>query len=163
MLNDCKYGVSTDGGSINLTLLKSPLVPDMTADRGIHSFTYSIYLWNGAFSESDMIKQAYQLNSPVHTVIGESGQMSVFSVDKNNIIIETVKPAEDHSGDIILRIYESMKTTTSCNLYTAFPVSYAAQTDMLENVQKEISCDKTTIPLFFRPFEIKTIRIKFEA
>ncbi|MDI9482696.1 MAG: glycoside hydrolase family 38 C-terminal domain-containing protein [Bacillota bacterium] len=163
LLNDCKYGVSTDGGSINLTLLKSPLVPDMTADRGIHSFTYSIYLWNGAFSESDMIKQAYQLNSPVHTVIGESGQMSVFSVDKNNIIIETVKPAEDHSGDIILRIYESMKTTTSCNLYTAFPVSYAAQTDMLENVQKEISCDKTTIPLFFRPFEIKTIRIKFEA
>jgi len=163
LLNDCKYGVSTDGGSINLTLLKSPLVPDMTADRGIHNFTYSIYLWNGAFSESDMIKQAYQLNSPVLTAAGGIGQMSVFSVDKNNIIIETVKLAEDHSGDIIIRIYESMKTATVCNLYTALPVSYAAQTDMLENIQKEIPCDETRIPLFFRPFEIKTVRIKCGA
>jgi alpha-mannosidase len=163
LLNDCKYGVSTDGGSINLTLLKSPLVPDMTADRGIHNFTYSIYLWNGAFSESDMIKQAYQLNSPVLTTAGDIGQMSVFSVDKNNIIIETVKLAEDHSGDIIIRMYESMKTATVCNLYTALPVSYAAQTDMLENIQKEIPCDETRIPLFFRPFEIKTVRIKCGA
>jgi alpha-mannosidase len=40
VLNDCKYGVSVQGNSINLTLLKSALAPDMTADRG----TASVYL-----------------------------------------------------------------------------------------------------------------------
>ena len=39
VLNDCKYGVSVEKNSINLTLLRSSLAPDMTADKGRQEFT----------------------------------------------------------------------------------------------------------------------------
>lgn len=159
ILNDCKYGVNVSGGSINLTLLKSPLVPDMTADRGIHEFTYSFYLWNGSFEDSDVIREAYNLNTPVSSADGDAGEMRLFSVDRKDVIIETVKLAEDRSGDVILRLYQSTGATTACSLHTALPVEKAWETNMLEETEKEIEVDNRFIRLVFRPFEVKTLRL----
>lgn len=159
ILNDCKYGVNVSGGSINLTLLKSPLVPDMTADRGIHEFTYSFYLWNGSFEDSDVIREAYNLNTPVSSADGDAGEMRLFSVDRKDVIIETVKLAEDRSGDVILRLYQSTGATTACSLHTALPVEKAWEANMLEETEKEIEVDNRFIRLVFRPFEVKTLRL----
>jgi alpha-mannosidase len=160
ILNDCKYGVNVSGGSINLTLLKSALVPDMTADRGIHEFTYSIYLWNGAFSQSDVIREAYNLNSPVLLIEGDAGDKQLFYVDMKNIIIESVKLAEDRSGDIILRLYESTGTTSACDISTYICAAKVWETNMLEEKKREISTHNNKMSLLFRPFEIKTLRIR---
>ena len=51
--------------------------------------------------------------------------MRLFSVDQRDIIIETVKLAEDRSEDIILRLYQSTGATTVCNLNTVFPLEKA--------------------------------------
>jgi alpha-mannosidase len=48
ILNDSKYGVDVLDNSINLTLLKAALAPDMTADHGRQSFSYAFYFWNGS-------------------------------------------------------------------------------------------------------------------
>lgn len=159
ILNDCKYGLSVHGNSINLTLLRSPLAPDMTADKGIQTFTYAIYPWSGSLADSNVVQEAYEFNVPVLVVPGEAGQVSMFSVDTPNIILETVKPAEDGSPDIILRLYESMRTSTRCHLITALSVHRAVQTDMLENGGLELPCQDGKIALEFRPFEIKTLRL----
>ncbi|MBM3189605.1 MAG: alpha-mannosidase, partial [Chloroflexi bacterium] len=94
VLNDCKYGINVLDNSINLTLLKSPLAPDMTADKGRQVFTYAFYAWNGSFAECDLVREAYDLNCPVMTAAGAAGERSLFSVDSANVVIETVKPAE---------------------------------------------------------------------
>jgi alpha-mannosidase len=146
---------------MNLTLLKSSLAPDPTADKGIHTFTYSIYYWIGNFGECKVINQAYELNSPVMVFSGSAGESSIFQLDAPNIILETVKPAEDGTRDIILRLYESKRSSTKCRLTTSLPIKHAAQTDMLERNMTEISIIKGIIPLEFRPFEIKTIRFSF--
>jgi alpha-mannosidase len=161
VLNDCKYGVNTLGNSINLTLLRAPLAPDMNADKGIQHFTYSFYAWNGSFVESDVIREAYDINCPVMVVSGAAeNSTSLFSLDAANIILETVKVPEDGSNDIILRLYESKRTATRCTLSVAFPIAGAEQTDMLENTEKELVVRDNKIELDFRPFEIKTIRLK---
>lgn len=163
VLNDCKYGVNVTDGSINLTLLKSPLVPDMTADRGIHEFTYSFYIWNGNFCDSNVISEAYNLNSPVCVTEGDAGEIRLFDIDQENIILETVKLAEDRSGDVILRLYESTGSTSVCSLRTVLPVDKAWETNMLEEFEKEIEIEKKTVRLFFRPFEIKTLRLRIKS
>jgi alpha-mannosidase len=163
VLNDSKYGLSVKGKSINLTLLKSALAPDMTADKGVQTFVYSIYSWNGSLLNSGVVREAYDLNIPVQVVNGKSVQTSgsFFSVDKDNIVIETVKPAEDNSGDIIVRLYESMRTATRCTLQTFRPIVEAIQTNMLEEAQVELEPNGQNLTLNFRPFEIKTLRLKF--
>lgn len=159
ILNDCKYGVNVSDGSINLTLLKAPLVPDMTADKGTHEFTYSFYLWNGDFSDSNVIREAYNLNSPVLSIEGDAGEMQIFNVDQKEIIIETVKLAEDRSGDIILRLYQSTGTRTECNIKTSLTIDRVWETNMLEQIEREIEKNQNIFRLLFKPFEVKTVRI----
>jgi alpha-mannosidase len=160
ILNDCKYGLNVAGNSINLTLLRAPKVPDMNADQGIQEFTYSFYLWNGSLAECGVVREAYELNCPVVTASGFAQERSVLSTDAANVIIETVKPAEDGSGDIVVRMYEAKRTATKCKLSTCLPVKNATVTDMLENGISRIKVKNgNAIALEFKPFEIKTVRL----
>ena len=160
ILNDCKYGLSVTGNSINLTLLKSALAPDMTADKGLQRFTYALYAWNGSLAESGIVQEAYDLNCPVLVVPGAAGVNSLFNLGAPNIVLETVKPAEDGSRDVILRLYESKRAATHCTLSTSLPVKSVIQTDMLENGSMTLAYAYGKINLDFRPFEVKTLRLR---
>ncbi len=159
ILNDFKYGINALGNSLNLTLLKSSLAPDPLADRGIQTFTYALYYWNGSFGECGVVRESYELNCPLVQLPGAAGEASIFSLDAANVILETVKLAEDGSNDIILRLYEAKRNLTRCTLSTSLLINKASQTDMLERSQRELSINKGKIELDFRPFEIKTIRL----
>jgi len=158
VLNDCKYGLNVLGNSINLTLLKSAMAPDMTADKGKQVFTYAFYAWNGSLAESDVVRQGYELNCPVVTALGAAGEQSLFSVDAPNVVIEAVKPAEDGSGDVIVRLYESKRMATRCQLATTLPVARAKRTDMLEKALEDVPFANGRVAFDLSPFEVKTIR-----
>ena len=159
VLNDCKYGVSVEGQEIALTLLKSALAPDMTADLGLQRFTYAFYAWRGPLSESDLVRQGYELNVPLTVAHGATGERNLMQVDAPGIVIETLKPAEDGSGDLILRLYESRRSATSCTLCVDLPVAEAFETNMLEEEPSPLNVDEGAIPLMFRAFEVKTLRL----
>lgn len=169
VLNDCKYGVNVEGNSINLTLLKSPLAPDHTADKGIQTFTYGFTFWMPEEREPNVlyaIREGYDLNYPVRSHMGGSASGSLFMCDHENIVLETLKCAEDGSGDLILRMYEANNVQTSCELHLDLPFKKILETDMLETVENGkplkchvCSCCGEALALTFKPFEIKTIRL----
>jgi alpha-mannosidase len=162
ILNDCKYGVSVEGNSINLTLLRSPLAPDMTADRGANQFTYAFYAWAGhSFLESGVLQEAHELNTPLLRSPGAARTGSLFSISASNVIIETVKSAEDGSGDLVVRLYEAGQTATRTELEVNLPFTHAARTNMLEEKAEALSFDGKKLTLEFKPFEIKTIRFSY--
>lgn len=161
VLNDCKYGVNVVGDTIKLTLLKSALAPDMHADQGEQTFTYALYVWQGPFVDSDVVREGYELNAPLMAVPGDGGTQSLFSVDAPNVIVETVKPAEDGSGDIVVRLYEAKRAAVRCSLTTTLPVVSACTSDMLETVvHEELPVTDGTMSLDFGPFEVKTVRLR---
>ncbi len=161
MLNDCSTVSTSIGDTIKLTLLKSALAPDSHADQGLQTFTYGVYVWQGPFAESDVIRQGYDLNAPLFAVPGDGGTKSLFTVDAPSVVIETVKPAEDGSTDIIVRLYESKRMAVACSLATTLPVRSACCTDMLESaVLTELPIVDATVALEFRPFEVKTVRLR---
>lgn len=61
ILNNCKYGFSTHGNLMRLSLLRSPKAPDAHADMGTHEIKYAIYPHRGALS-SDTVKLAHEFN-----------------------------------------------------------------------------------------------------
>ena len=162
VLNDCKYGISMNGNALELTLLRAGTCPEMCADNRVHHFTYAFTAWEGSFAESDVARQGYELNVKPVVAGGAVRTFSALTIDKENVILDTMKPAEDGSGDIILRLYESKKaavlaTVTLSDLLQGEKVYLC---DMLENCKEEISVENGEIPLNFRAFEIKTVRIK---
>ena len=160
VMNDCKYGISVNGNSMELTLLRSGACPDLRTDNRVHNFTYAFTAWEGDFTSSDVVKQAYEVNIKPTVVSGGKLDASYLQIDNDNIIIDTVKMAEDGSGDIIVRLYESKKAAVSTKLHVAFAENFKAyDCDMLENVKGEISANDGAIDLTFRAFEIKTVRL----
>ncbi|MBN2392968.1 MAG: alpha-mannosidase, partial [Anaerolineae bacterium] len=123
-------------------------------------FYYAFYAWNGSFADSDVVREGYDLNVPVQTAPGDGGTASLFSMDAPNVIIEAVKPAEDGSTDVLVRLYEAKRMATRCTLTTTLPVVSAALTDMLETPQGDLVVTDGRTALEFRPFEIKTVRLR---
>ena len=70
--------------------------PDAAGDKGIHDCTYALLPHIGDFSSDTVIRAAYCINDPVSVVSGRTqNQQSFVSSSESNVIIETIKPAED--------------------------------------------------------------------
>lgn len=166
LLNDCKYGVSTGGNCMELTLLKAPVWPDMHADKGIHEFTYSLYVRSRDFADSGVIQEGMQLNAPLSFAGQGTGEKEYFHLSAGNVILEAAKMAEDGSGCMILRLYEAAGKHTSCVLSSCLNVANSRETTMEENPKTEFSfplkrqMGRVEIGLDFAPFEIKTLRLQ---
>ena len=160
VLNESKYGVSMLGDAIQLTLLRAATCPEMRSDNGVHHFAYSYTVWDGPFIDSDVVREGYELNLPVCTAAGDGGHVSLLSVDAPNVIVETVKAAEDGSGDWILRLYECKRADTDAVLTLNIPASQVQLCDMLENPLETLEAADGKVKLHFHTFEVKTVRVK---
>lgn len=164
LLNESKYGHDIANNVMRLTLLRSPVHPDSEADRGLHSFTYALLPHAGRWDRRT-IAEAYQLNDPaIATALPGTGRRAaggaepLVSSDNPNVVIETVKRAEDGNG-IIVRLYESFRTRGRVELRTAFPVASAEKVNLLEQEMERLDASQDIVAFDIRPFEIVTLRL----
>ncbi len=161
LLNDCKYGISVNDNTMSLTLLRAPTWPDVSSDQGTLHFTFGFTFWNGSFLDSPVVREAYELNYPVSLVSGGGREaQSLLSIDQANVIAETVKLAEDGSGDWIVRLYESKGASVACGLHFGLSVAAVYETNMLEEKLAALPHEGEEVSLQFRPFEVKTIKLR---
>jgi alpha-mannosidase len=167
LLNDCKYGHKVYWNILDLNLLRSPVYPDPEADLGVHQFTYALYPHQGDHLEGRVSRQGYELNYPLSMMqlprnVGKlTPAASLLTVEPENIIIETVKKAEDSSA-LIIRLYESAGYSTKAKIVTYLPPDSVELVDLLEE-----TCDQAKLgpemELQFSPFEIHTLKLKFRS
>lgn len=150
VMSDCKYGYRVKNGLISLNLIRSPLYPDIKADRGKHEFAYAFYPYRS--EENDVIKHAYNLQQePLFT---SCDLPTLFTTSNKAIIIETVKKA--FNGDsMTVRLYNSSKMACSTAIQTNFNYITAYECNLIEEEIKEIS-GKILCNIKFSGFEIKT-------
>jgi alpha-mannosidase len=161
LLNDSKYGLNFKGKQLNLTLLRAPTFPDEHADEGWHEFKYAFHLWNHGFMNNPVIREAYELNCPLLALPGTAVQpLSLLNSNRENIIIDTVKMAEDGSDDWIARMYEAKGMSTTCVVSLGKPACRVVETDMLEEQELNVLAASQTkeMVVSFTPFEVKTVR-----
>ncbi|MBQ4365208.1 MAG: alpha-mannosidase [Clostridia bacterium] len=159
VLNDCKYGICVLDCNLRLSLHRGGTHPDFTGDRGLHEMTYALLPHAGDFSAETVVQPAYLLNVPVADAKGAANLPPFAAVGAPNVIVEAVKPAEDDSGAVVLRLYECEGSKTRTDLTLSAPIKKAQLTNLLEDVQGELPADGGKLTLFFRPFEIKTIKL----
>lgn len=163
LLNDCKYGHSVKDGNMAITLIKSGIEPNPVTDQEEHYFTYALYPHKEGFRAGQTVKEAYQLNQPAYAVKGgKPGTFSSFvRVNKSNIIIETVKSAEDGEG-IIIRMYECDNALTKGEvaLSELLNIQSVTECNLVEENISEVSVEDNKFTLVIKPYEIKTYKIK---
>ena len=158
LLNDCKYGHSVQDSNMALTLIKSGIEPNPTADQEEHEFTYAIYPHAEGWRAAGTVDEAYKLNQPLTAQTGtaDGGAYSFAGVDRANVVLETVKMAEDESG-IVLRMYESENALTKARLTvnTAFEKAYVC--NLLEEIETEAVVNGNEIEVVLKPYEVVTV------
>ena len=152
VLNDSKYGVNVVDNEIRLTLLKAAMMPDQNADRGIQEFTYAFYPFEGAFQNSNVVRQATELNEEPIFCSAADDLGPIFLADKKNIIVDTIKPADTVENALLVRAYESMGMRTNTAFTAAKNITKIQQTDMLEENPEDVDISDVE----FGAFEIKT-------
>ncbi len=185
LLNDSKYGhkvKSQDGiPTIDLNLLRSVpypgprLVADAEVvpgephhaytDQADHRFTYALYPHPGDHLTGGVIEEAYALNVPLRTTrtTPHAGRLpptaALLELNAPNIVIEAVKKAEDDDATII-RLYEAASQQTTVTLRIDLPVSTVEEVNLMEEQPKSLTLNGDRVRLTFRPFEIKTLRLR---
>jgi alpha-mannosidase len=162
LLNDCKYGHDIRDNVMRISLLRSPTVPDPEADQGEQRFAFSLLPHAGSWDEAT-IAAAYALNDPIIIAAGqrdgaEEALAPLLAADRPNIVIETIKQAEDGNG-IIVRLYESQRQRGPVTLTTGFPLDSAWRTNLLEENQAPLNATSRQVSLFVKPYQIVTLRL----
>lgn len=165
LLNDGRYGHSIEDSFVSLTLLTSGVFPFPDADKGLHELTYALMPHMGDWREANVVHEAGKLNEkPILSVYKpsllteekSSVRYTMCEVLSPNVIVTSVKRAEDESG-LIVRMYESsgIRTNVEWNLEDLCP-KYIYECDMMEQKEREVVFDGQRAKFEIRPFEIKT-------
>mgnify|MGYP000493101015 FL=1 len=164
LLNDCKYGYSAKDSNIALTLIKSGIEPNKTADQEEHVFTYALYPHKEMWSAAGTVQEAYKLNQPAYATKGElkNTGKSFISTDKDNIIIETVKPAENGDG-MIVRLYDCENSLTKATLtFAEGMLESVEECNLMEEKEADIEACGNSFTVSVKPYEIKTYRVRLK-
>ena len=108
---------------------------------------------------------AYDLNKPMTAVTlgAQEGKLadsySLVSVSAPNVILETVKKAED-SDAMILRMYEAYNKKVNTTVTLGFAPKRVTLVDLMENEIEEIPVAGNNFKLPVKPFEIVTVKVQ---
>ncbi|KAF9922353.1 Glycoside hydrolase, 38 vacuolar alpha mannosidase, partial [Linnemannia zychae] len=169
LLNDCKFGYSTHGNVMRLSLLRAPKAPDLHCDMGLHRFAFAVYPHKGTFHESNTVRESYQFNVPliVHAIaensLNEHKPISYFEIEgAKSVVLDTIKRAED-SDHIIVRLHEAFGGRALFKIKSPLDIQSVVRCNILEDDSEPIEFNKdqrTSGWIVLHAFEILSLKMK---
>ena len=166
LLNRSKYGYDIKGRTMRLSLLRSPLWPDPTADRGKHSIEYSLYPHPGTWRQANTVGAAYDYNNPLIVIstgvqkgrLASSG--SLVQLNSPNLILTVLKKAED-SDAWIVQWYESSGQDSEALLSLPAAPKKVVRSNFLEEDGTPIAVEGRMVRVQTKKNSVVTLKITF--
>jgi alpha-mannosidase len=158
LLNDGKYGHSAYGDTLRLSLLRAPTSPDPEADQGHHRFAYALMPHAGGWREAGVVAEARRFNQPLLWAQGSAEARSLAAVDDPNLVLDTIKRAEDGEA-LVVRLYEAHGARGTASLQLGFPVRSARFANLLEDPGEPAGVDGDAIDVPYAPYKIITLMV----
>jgi alpha-mannosidase len=165
LLKESKYGHHITQEALDVNLLRSPSYPDPVADRGEHEFTYCLFPHLGDSHQGRVLQAAYEFNYPPSALPAEIQEgtlpqiTSLIDVDRANVIVESVKKAED-GPELIVRLYEAEGRLTDATVRFGVPVRSVTEVNLLEEPERGLAVIDGTTQVRFQPRAILTLRLE---
>lgn len=172
LINDSIYGFdvtrdSTDTGvmtNVRLSLLRAPRFPDPETDQGIQSHRYGLVIGADIASATEA---GALLNTAERTLTGAHGFEPLVTVEGTGIVLSSVKLAGDQSGDLVVRVYESLGRRAAGSVNVHRPVDGASAITLLEDAIEgaEGTVDHTdgSVAIALTAFEVRTLRFSLKG
>jgi alpha-mannosidase len=132
VLNDGRHGHALQDGGVRVSLLRAPRYPDPDADRGVHRTTLSLLPHGPGLAE--VVAEAEALNRPLRVVSGTASRVAppLLSVSGEGVQVSAVKPADDGSGDVVVRFWSATGDRIVASVGTVDRIAGAVLCNALE-------------------------------
>ncbi len=147
VINDGKYGVGFQDGTISVSLLRATCRPDLLSDRGTHDFGYLIVPHAGSAQAAGINRMSLEYNTPLLSLPLPAVRLP----DTGTLFLQSMKQSED-GRKLILRLTEQ----DGCRGEIRFPWPVTV-TNLLEDPEYE------TETLAYGPFEMITVALEPET
>lgn len=164
LYNDCKYGYDVSRGHIRLSVLRCATYPNPAQDKCHHEFACKLVPHGGPVELAKTTQEAYGFNVRLRSCLTDGmgtlpEKYSLLSCDRENVIVETVKKAED-SDDIILRAFECANCGCTAKISLGFAAKEVWLCDLLENRIRQLPVEEDgSVKLSVAPYEIVTLKV----
>ena len=167
LINDSIYGFdvtrdSTEAGistTLRLSLLRAPRFPDPHTDQGLQTHRYGLVIGADIASATEA---GALLNSAEHVISGARSVDPLVRLEGVGLVVSSVKLASDQSGDLVVRVYESLgrraRGTLQINTQFTSVKTVALLEDPLADETTEVVDD--AVQLTLGAFEVRTVRFK---
>jgi alpha-mannosidase len=174
LMNRSKYGHCYDKGELRLTLLRSAGNPDEYPNLGKFNIQYSIMPHTGDWTNGVMLAGLdYNLpiyaSEPLSTSLEKKNarmpaEQQLISIDKPNVLLSTIKKAED-SNELIVRVCEMTGRETPVCLSLPYRIVSARRVSLLEFPMS--GTDKPQykgqdVNITLKPHEIATLALQLK-
>lgn len=160
LLSDSKYGFSAYQNEMRMTLLRSPKSPDPDCDMGAHHFAFALMPHYGSWQSAGVVREAFAFNKQVVWAKGNPSKRSLVRVEDNNLVLDTIKRAED-SDALILRFYEAHGARGAARVRLDLPFSEAVFCNILEDDGEPAPvADAGVIIVEYTAFQIITVKVR---
>ena len=159
LLNDCKYGYMVHDDLLDLNLLRSPSNPDPDADKGSHTFTYSLLPHHNDLIHSNVISESSCLNQEPLLFEGMKSEIDIpLKLIGDGLELSVLKKAEKEDA-WILRVVETHGRVSSGSVQFNGEVT---ECDLMEwNELGESQTIEGSLELTLDPFEIRTYKVTY--
>jgi alpha-mannosidase len=166
LLNQAKYGYDTKGSVMRLSLLRSPVWPDPTADRGEHEIEYAIYSHDGTWRDGGTVQQGYDYNYPLIACIGTAhkGKLplsySFIKLTPSNLVLTVAKVAEA-SDAWVIQWYDASGMESNADLVLPQAPKRVVESNFLEEDGRPLVFDGQHVRLVTKKNSVTTIKVYF--
>jgi alpha-mannosidase len=165
---DTKYGYRGHDDNIGVSLIRSSFDPDPFPELGEHKFSIALSV-TGCACPGELIKRSQLLYKPLSYITGKKhgGSMPLdrqfIEISGSNAVVSGIKMAEDGSGDMIVRLYNTSGQASAVSLEFVKPPAAASYADINEiplgGGTLAVSGNAVTAELL--PYAISTLRVEF--
>lgn len=162
VIEEAIHGRSIDGGVLGLTLLRSPVFPDPTADRGRHRMRWSLMPHVGDWRTAGVDAEAESFTRTFRPGVSEiHAPLRLETIGEVAVEIAALKPAEDGQGRI-LRLVEKHGGHGTAVLRFPRGTGQITACDLLERPAGDVPVirDDESVRVPLRPFGITSLRIE---
>jgi alpha-mannosidase len=170
LINESKYGYDAKGNVLRISLLRSPTWPDPDADRGHHSFSYSLYAHRGDWKQALSVRRGYEFNYKLAAIPVESHEgilrpaHSFVEIKQDNVILTAMKKTED-GNSLLFRFYEWAGKSSDVQITVPPGGTEARLTNLMEQPEAGAmpiqGTNQITVPV--RPHAIVSVRVNYTA
>jgi alpha-mannosidase len=161
VLNDGRYGHHVFGGAVRVSLARGARYPDPHADQGHHEVTISLFPHGPGLA--GVVAEAERLDLPVREVSDGAAAgptaLPVVTVNGAGVEVDSVKVADDGSGDLVVRLHECCGDRVAVTVAADRRITAASRCNLLEEPAGAFEVSDGIVATTLRPFQLLTLRL----